>query len=178
MLNKLQELADVAIWSAAAARNTVPVVKEAFPDTNFQFVWHRDHTEADKIRRQLRGASDERVDAHSVIKDLGRVYHEFPGRSAAHTVVVDDTIFKGRGQSENVLLVPSYSLFEVMCESATYSTSCEKDVGMPHVVQEENIEQIPNHDFDGLFETLKNDILSASDVRKILPMKTFLSEVK
>ena len=150
LLAKLTEVCDVAIWSATPHRNTAPLVSMAFPSIDFKFVWHREHTSSDNIKRLL-SAGDVK-NQYSVIKDLERVYQMMPQYCPERTIMVDDTVFKTRNQIGNVVLVPTYDVNCIMREK-------------PDVA-----EIAPS--VDPLLDLIKK-LISTNDVRKALPQKLF-----
>eukprot|EP00759_Apiculatamorpha_spiralis_P011313 PhF_6_TR18709/c0_g1_i1/m.27339 len=120
VLSQLSKTCDLAIWSATPQRNTVPLVQTALPDIPFQFIWYRDHTIPDTLRRSLTVGTSEndRHDVHGVLKDLNKVYKEHGGKyTAGRTVIVDDTITKSRLHAGNCVLLPTYDLIKVSQES-------------------------------------------------------------
>ena len=180
-LDRLRKHFDLAIWSATPARNTVPVATDAFPNHKFLFVWHRGQTIKDKIRRQL-SACSERSDAHAVLKNLNRVYTDFPMCNPKNTVMIDDAIFKCRAHSGNVLLIPTYNIYDVMNEGEKVET--QEDIkGKPSAKNgEKNMDSDqgnPNDASDAsmkcvaLCQFLEQNLLDCSDVRTKLPQKLF-----
>eukprot|EP00760_Papus_ankaliazontas_P004830 PhM_4_TR12190/c0_g1_i1/m.67092 len=148
-LQRLTSVADVAVWSATPMRNTVPLAQMAFPEVPFKFMWHRDHTSPDTLRRKIGGVSD-RSDAHAVMKDLGKIYADYPNvYTPQRTVSVDDAGFKTRSHSGNLLLVPTFDVNVLMRESQG-----EVDATL-----------------DKMVDFIEKELVGVEDVRTVLPRK-------
>ncbi|KNH09212.1 hypothetical protein XU18_0490 [Perkinsela sp. CCAP 1560/4] len=151
-LEKLSQVSDLAIWSATPHRNTVPLVSMAFPNIDFKFVWHREHTTTDNIKRLL--PADDTRNRFSVIKDLNKIYEEMPQYSPERTVMVDDTIFKTRCHSGNVILLPTYDVNCVVREPAGVDESA-----------------LNTQAAEELYRFIKEELIPVKDVRDLLPKR-------
>ena len=150
-LEVLSESVDLAIWSATPHRNTAPLVSMAFSHINFKFVWHREQTSPDAIKRLLPAESTQ--NQFAVKKDLSSVYSHMPQYTPERTVIVDDTVFKSRRHSGNVILVPTYDIHRIM--------------------KEDNNNFDKGSDVQGFINFIQDKILCTSDVRAELPRKVF-----
>lgn len=106
-LTKLSEKCDLAIWSSTTTRNTAPLMDAVFQNApfSFKFVWSREHTKSDDIRRLMAASRD---DEHATLKDLSFVTSAFPQYSLDRIVLVDDTPSKARLQADNFLWVTTF----------------------------------------------------------------------
>lgn len=108
---------------------------------DFKFVWTREHTMPDEFRRTNAVI---REDMHATVKDLTRVFVEFPGLATPqNTILIDDTPSKAKHDAANFMWMDS-------CEDL----GIQDEVGMKR-----------------LLDRIKNDVLPASDVRKVLPFR-------
>mmetsp|Transcript_16007 Transcript_16007/g.24940 ORF Transcript_16007/g.24940 Transcript_16007/m.24940 type:complete len:204 (-) Transcript_16007:67-678(-) len=151
-LERLSKVSNLAIWSATPHRNTVPLVSMAFPGIDFKFIWHREQTTTDNIKRLL--PANEKDNKFSVIKELDKVYKLYPQYSPQNTLYVDDKVFKTRCHAGNVLLVPTYDVNCLIKEpsDAAGDTTAEAIA-------------------DQLFSFIKKELLNADDVRNVLPTR-------
>lgn len=106
-LTKLSEKCDLAIWSSTTARNTTPLMEAVFQNApfSFKFVWSREHTKSDDIRRLMAASRD---DEHATLKDLSLITNAFPQYNLDRIVLVDDTPSKARLQADNFLWVKTF----------------------------------------------------------------------
>lgn len=132
---------DLAVWTSALRRNSIPVVQTMFPDHEklFRFVWSRENCTADLLRRAVPVDKD---DEHATMKDLRRVWRDFPEYTPARTILVDDDPHKVRGNADNLL----------------WLSTC---IGEKHCDEGMTI----------LRNVVVDKLLPAPDVRDILPLK-------
>lgn len=114
----------------------------------FEFVWTREHTTPDDFRRlHVQESSDE----YATVKDLGRVFTCFSDISRPYnTVLIDDTPSKAKKHADNFLWLDS-------CEGLL-------------------IQQDRGECMDKLHDWVMKEVLPASDVRTLLPVRICMND--
>lgn len=106
---------------------------------NFEFVWSREQTSVDEFRRMNASV---REDAHATLKDLTRVFAQFPHIAQPHnTILIDDTPSKAKDCADNFLWLDTCEGVRVMDRE-----------GMPR-----------------LLDFVQSEVLKEKDVRDLLP---------
>jgi hypothetical protein len=80
---------DVAVWSSVKQWNIEQLVKEIFPKMlaeGLKFVWHQD------MCREMKGS--ESTSKPIFIKELDKVFSEFPGYDRSKVLLIDDDVEK------------------------------------------------------------------------------------
>ncbi|CCW67863.1 unnamed protein product [Phytomonas sp. Hart1] len=107
----------------------------------FEFIWSREHTSIDEFRRRN---SVVNIDAHATVKDLSRVFQQFPEiAQPSNTIIIDDTPSKCKLQADNYIWLDT-------CEELA--------------IQDE-------HGMKLLQSFIMEKILPAKDVRGLLPVR-------
>ena len=154
MLEKLAVTCDLAIWSATPQRNTTPLVNLVFPTIPFKFVWHRDQTVPDTLRRGMATRDDDRHEAHAILKPMSRIYSDNPMYSAMRTINVDDGCYKTRQDVGNMLMLPTYDI-ECVAKEVVGATTTDPVLEKMRLVIEESL-------------------VGLTDVRTVLPRMVFI----
>jgi hypothetical protein len=93
---------DVAVWSSAALVNVLPLVKRTFGDArsdSLVFVWDQDKCGMEK--------REGKTTRPLFVKELTKVWKEYPQYSNGNTILIDDDILKARYNPPNTAIHPS-----------------------------------------------------------------------
>lgn len=137
-----------AFWSSQTHRNASAMAEgvlrqEGMKGVQLAFQWCREQTSPDTFRRTTAVQND---DEWSTLKDLATVWRAMPEFSPQRTVLVDDTPSKVRTASDNFVWVPPFG---------------------------EGVEMREDDTFKRLLEFVESKLVSAEDVRHVLPHRIY-----
>ena len=102
-LSLLNHSLDVATWTSAYSRTTMPIIQRIFSHK------HQERCRFMMFREDC--DNTEHYGDKNECKDLEKIWSRYDGEfSAVNTVLVDDSVYKARKQPENHLHIPSWEV--------------------------------------------------------------------
>ena len=175
VLTQLSGSHNLAIWSTNTRKNTLSQVNHLFPEINFKFVFHREHTISDSMRRK-----DAKV---FFPDDLKHKWHHatlrnYPGAikneyfdlyNPNATTFVETSIDENRGFCENCIVIEPYDFDPIRTvPSETSDQNLNLDLDRLEISPESDVS---DSTLSKLITFLENDLAKSKDVRCILPRK-------